>query len=159
MNIWKSIILDRYSPAQIEFTGNIITQLTFFWIPSAIYLSLPYAFPDFAARSKLQQREKLPTPAELWECFTLVFRNQIFSCVLHLVLLLVLHVHLGVPYSYRFDVELPGLFEIIRDVVTCVLGREVLFYYIHYGLHRPWLYARIHKRHHRFTAPVALAAQ
>ena len=37
--------------------------------------------------------------------------------------------------------------------------REALFYYSHRLLHIPYLYVRIHKKHHRFTAPIALAAQ
>jgi len=153
-----NILLQRYSHVQIEFFGNLVVQLLCFWVPSAFYISLPYIFPNFSARSKLQKEEKQPTPAELWECLALVSRNQLLSCALHLALLS-LNTRLGAPSSYRFEAELPGLAEIVRDVVICALAREVLFYYIHYTLHQPYFYAKFHKRHHHFTAPVALAAQ
>eukprot|EP00602_Paraphysomonas_sp_CaronLab_P004346 CAMPEP_0185031216 /NCGR_PEP_ID=MMETSP1103-20130426/18566_1 /TAXON_ID=36769 /ORGANISM="Paraphysomonas bandaiensis, Strain Caron Lab Isolate" /LENGTH=230 /DNA_ID=CAMNT_0027566665 /DNA_START=153 /DNA_END=845 /DNA_ORIENTATION=+ len=40
----------------------------------------------------------------------------------------------------------------------CVVVIEVWFYVTHYALHTPVLYARIHKMHHRFKAPVAVAS-
>jgi sterol desaturase/sphingolipid hydroxylase (fatty acid hydroxylase superfamily) len=46
-----------------------------------------------------------------------------------------------------------------RDVIISIILREVIFYYVHRLLHHPSIYPIFHKPHHRFTAPVALAAQ
>jgi sterol desaturase/sphingolipid hydroxylase (fatty acid hydroxylase superfamily) len=151
--VWGSL-LSRYSPRQIEFFGYIATQLVFFWIPSATYLLLPYVFPQLGARLKLQKQEKQPTLAEIRECVVVVLRNEMLLIASHLAIL-----SLGAPSRFRFDAELPSSWEMRRDFSICVLAREVLFYYIHRAMHHPSLYAKIHKKHHRFTAPVALAAQ
>jgi sterol desaturase/sphingolipid hydroxylase (fatty acid hydroxylase superfamily) len=156
-NIWN-VVLDRYSPLQIDLIGNLAVQLLFFWAPSAIYIALPYIYPDFAARKRLQKQENQPTPGEIWDCFTLVLRNQVSTFTLRLVFLL-LCARLGMPPSYRFDAELPALWEMKKHIFACVVLREALFYYIHRTLHHPLLYTKFHKKHHRFTAPVALAAQ
>jgi sterol desaturase/sphingolipid hydroxylase (fatty acid hydroxylase superfamily) len=147
-------LLNRYSPRQIEFFGYIAVQLVFFWIPSATYLSLPFVFPRLAARLKLQKQEKQPTLVEIRECVVVVLRNEMLLIASHLALLL-----LGAPSRFRFDAELPSSWETRKDLFICIMAREVLFYYIHRAMHHPSLYTKIHKKHHRFTAPVALAAQ
>ena len=154
---WTNV-LNKYSPAQIEFFGNVAVQLACFWLPAAVYVSLPSLFPNWSSRHKLQKDEKQPTKEELKECLTLVLRNQMLSTLLHLSLLS-LSVFAGQPPSYRFDAKLPSFTEVAREFVLCSMMREVLFYYLHRVLHHPSLYPNIHKRHHRLTAPVALAAQ
>ena len=54
--------------------------------------------------------------------------------------------------------HVPGALDVLRDVALCICVEEVLFYYSHRALHSRALYARIHKVHHRFVAPIALAA-
>ncbi|KAF3927664.1 hypothetical protein ABW21_db0202312 [Orbilia brochopaga] len=153
---WSGII-NSYSPATIEFVGTFILQLIFFWGPSAIYLSLDALFPRFSERHKIQPAPKQPTRAEIIHCLGLVVKNQIISTALHAVMIYVSTI--TGKSSFRVDASIPPLHEVVRDFIFSLAVREILFYYSHRILHHPRLYPKIHKVHHKFTAPVALAAQ
>ncbi|EPS39961.1 hypothetical protein H072_6399 [Dactylellina haptotyla CBS 200.50] len=153
---WTGIV-QSYSPATIEFAGTLIVQLIFFWGPCAIYLSLDRLFPKFSDRHKIQPAPKQPTRSEIFHCLSVVLRNQVLSSTLH-ALLIYVSTKTG-KGAFRVDASIPPLFEVVRDIVFSLLLREALFYYSHRILHHPRLYPKIHKIHHKFTAPVALAAQ
>ncbi|EWC47406.1 hypothetical protein DRE_00374 [Drechslerella stenobrocha 248] len=150
-------VTDRYSPATIEFVGTLIIQLVFFWGPSAVYLSLDTLFPKFSESHKIQPAPKQPTRSELFHCLWLVLKNQILTTALHAGMIYISTL-VGKP-AFRIDASIPQLHEVVRDFLISLALREALFYYSHRILHHPRLYPRIHKVHHRFTAPVALAAQ
>jgi len=155
--LWISL-LNEHPPQVIEFWGSLLVQLVFFWFPSIFYLGLDYVAPNFSQRHKLQAQTKQPTLAEVKDYLRVVLGNQFLSALLHILLLSLSGLAGGKP-NLRFDARLPSIVQIILDVLTCMILREVLFYYSHRMLHLPLLYPKIHKVHHRFTAPVALAAR
>ena len=156
-NLWLQL-MSEHSPPVIEFCGTLFVQLVFFWLPSAFYLALDFVAPNFSQRHKLQPQTKQPTLVEVKDCLKVVLKNQFLSAFIHIFLLTTIAIAGGKP-TYRFDVKLPSSDQIVRDVLVCVIFREILFYYSHRVLHLPSVYPKIHKPHHRFTAPVALAAQ
>lgn len=157
MASWSDIV-DSYSPQRIEFVGTLLVQVVSFWLPSTIYLFLDVIAPSFSKRHKIQPAPKQPTQRDIVRCFKVVAQNQILSSVLHLALIYMTS-HMGSASSYRVEQSLPSSVEFTCDFLISLLLREALFYYSHRLLHTPYLYVRIHKKHHKFTAPIALAAQ
>lgn len=60
--------------------------------------------------------------------------------------------------TYDRTHTVPPFRIIALHFLGCVLIREAMFYYLHRFLHRPEWYERVHKFHHRWTAPISIAA-
>ena len=58
----------------------------------------------------------------------------------------------------RITSSLPPVSEVLSHILCFTLIEEILFYYGHAAFHIPYFYQRIHKQHHEFKAPFALAA-
>ncbi|KAF8608790.1 sterol desaturase [Ceratobasidium sp. AG-I] len=150
-----TLVLQSYSTSSIEVVGTFLIQLAFFYIPVVCFSALAVYAPKFAHRHQLQPREGPPTRQDILKCLRIVASNQAMTLVFHVALIGVLPHKPG----YRFDETLPPLREVLWNIIACMLIREILFYYAHRLLHNRIFYSRIHKLHHQFTAPFALAAQ
>lgn len=52
-----------------------------------------------------------------------------------------------------FRVDEYGVAWLIASVLLVLIVTETMIYWIHRGLHLPWLYARLHRQHHAFRRP------
>lgn len=157
VGLWGHIV-DTYNPYLIEAVGAEVVQFIFWWIPCIFFVTLPWTAPTFSERHKFQPAPKQPGWPEIRHAALYSFRNQVMVAV----------IHSGLTYlAYKTDrkalvritAELPSLKEFVSHLVLSHMIREVTFYHIHRMFHWRPLYKRIHKMHHKFTAPVAFASQ
>jgi sterol desaturase/sphingolipid hydroxylase (fatty acid hydroxylase superfamily) len=157
--LWWSHLATTYPPYILEFSGTLLTQILFYWIPCTLYLLLDIHLPAFSRAHKLQPASHQPTRAQVAQCIQLALRNQLISISLQLVNLLATRDVPADEQRLSFSPSLPTLHEFARDFAVLVVVREVWFYYVHRALHTRLLYGRVHALHHRFVAPVAFASQ
>lgn len=64
----------------------------------------------------------------------------------------------GGRLGIRFGGPFPSKKQQLMQFGLLLLVDEILFYYSHRWLHTPRMYARVHKQHHEFTAPLGITA-
>jgi sterol desaturase/sphingolipid hydroxylase (fatty acid hydroxylase superfamily) len=91
-------------------------------------------------------------PRRLANCMKVYAVNQlvIFPIVFILVTLL-----------FKCDVSLsnlPSYFTFVWQLITCTILEDFFFYFSHRALHTPFLYTRIHKKHHEYSNAISYAS-
>jgi methylsterol monooxygenase len=60
--------------------------------------------------------------------------------------------------GYAYDTQLPNMLQLILQLLGVSITFEIMFYYIHRMFHTKPFYGWFHKKHHEWTAPIAIAA-
>ncbi|XP_035780822.1 uncharacterized protein LOC118460539 [Anopheles albimanus] len=129
-----------------------------FWIVGGLFVLMDLTNrPRFMRKYKTQPGTNEPLE---WNHFTHLVRTVLYNQLVF-----------GIPSTYavyhinKYFVEcvpdvryVPSLDVLLRDMVVCILGWEVGFYYTHRIFHSRHFYQRFHKLHHEWRAPVALSA-
>eukprot|EP00927_Polykrikos_kofoidii_P042433 TRINITY_DN3637_c0_g1_i2.p1 TRINITY_DN3637_c0_g1~~TRINITY_DN3637_c0_g1_i2.p1 ORF type:complete len:365 (-),score=42.77 TRINITY_DN3637_c0_g1_i2:142-1155(-) len=133
----------------------LVINITY-WSNGLLLFALEAHFSDLLNAFRIQSTKRFDT-SKFWKLVTTVGIN--FFLVMPFVSTLAYVLILGGGGGLRIEPELPGPLEMFLHMIYYLLWNEVLFFYGHWMMHaNTWLYRKVHKIHHEFTAPCALAA-
>ena len=155
---WEAVY-ELFTPEQLVSVVPLGMLLVTYWIVGLLHLALDYSkCPSFLYKYKIQKADRAALKLDqVW----MLFKNVAFSqCFIFLPMALMMGYFYDEhsTYGIRVSKDLPELGEVLMHLVVFLFFEEVMFFYAHWALHQPVLYSKIHKIHHQFTAPIALAA-
>ncbi|KAH6936445.1 hypothetical protein HPB50_017395 [Hyalomma asiaticum] len=135
--------------------GQWVLTVGSYWLLGLLFLvaDTGKAFP-WMRRYKVQATETKVTAQDLAPVVRQVLFNQVFVQLPVNVLFYWLKELRG----FDRNLSLPPLSRAVAHFACFVAIEEALFYYSHRLLHHRLLYRRFHKKHHEWTAPVAITA-
>jgi methylsterol monooxygenase len=142
---------DNYTPFQISFYGSLLITTGVYWALGLTFMAFDLVEPlhNLVKMYKIQPDFR-PSWDMYKEVFSLAIRNLI--CVNVPVAFITSLVN-----PFRTSVPLPRPIETLVTFFVTLAFEEVGFYCVHRTFHSKYFYASVHKRHHKFTAPVALS--
>lgn len=158
MNTLWNELLDNYEPFRIKIIGSAIVQITSFWIPASLYVFIDWASPHFSQRHKIQSAKRQPNKEEVVEAARVAAINTLLSIVAQTIVVY-LEERGVLASSVSMSSQLPSWSTMILQLLISAVMRDIMFYYAHRAFHSKYLYTRIHKLHHKYTAPVSYSSQ
>jgi len=54
---------------------------------------------------------------------------------------------------------IPSYWTLAWQLILFSIGNDIIFYWIHRGLHTPWFYKTVHKQHHEYIGTIGIGAE
>lgn len=149
--------------------GAFIVANIAFWSMSTICYILDHVpkdttFGKFLLSKKDQGLKAYFTPTEFKEAATLAAMNMFLVSPLCFVPFHIMWNRLAESSYFMYEGGRLGVdssFNLKQEFIAllvCAVYIDVHFYWTHRWLHAPYMYKQVHKLHHRFKAPQAIAA-
>lgn len=136
--------------------GTSFILIVWYWFIGGLYTALDVTLkPETLRKYKIQPGTNEPVDnTRLKKAIIQVLLNQTVVSLPFIYLAAHLFMWRG-PADVR---QLPAFHWVFLQLVFCLLEQEFTYYYVHRFLHSKWLYKYFHKKHHEWTAPVAISA-
>jgi methylsterol monooxygenase len=158
--IWNKIV-DFFGDGDFNmyFTATCFYNIFFlYWSIGLMFLIVDFTmWPKWIRKYKVQEGKNEPVDLPMvWKTAKVVLRNQIFISVPLLYFSYLYRQHKGGFTTSLRDV--PSFYRVVIDIGVSVVIEEIGFFYAHWLVHQKPFYKHIHKQHHEWQAPIAIAA-
>lgn len=154
---WESIY--NYFDGNHYYMVVVGTTLAFngtFWLVGLLYLFLDLTGkPYFLTRYKTQPDKN--NPVKFNQLKFLLIQICINQTIVWIPVVLGWYYVMEIC-GCKFGEQLPEFSTVVKELLVFIFFEEIGFYYSHRFLHLPIIYKYIHKRHHEWTAPIAISA-
>lgn len=146
--------MDKAAPIIAMLTGVFVV---FYWANGLLLLALEHYFPQLLDGYRIQKELKAHSRPSTGKLFRNVLLNTCLVPFMGLFYGMLVQTRILTPKPTDHDI--PGPLEMLCLILIGVVTNEIMFFYGHWLLHaNKFLYAQVHKVHHEFKAPCALAA-
>jgi sterol desaturase/sphingolipid hydroxylase (fatty acid hydroxylase superfamily) len=132
--------------------GTSAVLIGTFWVGVGVYTLMDRK--KWAARFKIQAN-RYAADKQVKKAARVILKHQIFILLPLLLMSYPLFARLGMNFSWT---DWPLWWVVALQIPLFMLIEDFLFYWAHRFFHHPLLYKKIHKIHHEFVTPTAIAA-
>mmetsp|Transcript_15783 Transcript_15783/g.23230 ORF Transcript_15783/g.23230 Transcript_15783/m.23230 type:complete len:311 (-) Transcript_15783:154-1086(-) len=160
---WATMVSDVLKADTEEGAYFVFTKVmpiffsVLYWTNGGLYLLLEHFFPSMLDPYRVQTPKKVKSKKNKTGYLLKSIALNTFVYV-PLITYFMYYMHTNL-LPIRMTPNLPTHRERFVDHLICVFVNEVLFFYGHWLFHaNKWLYKKVHKVHHEYTAPNAMSA-